>query len=249
MNVVIYHADQPIKDNPWCTQRLKLELDLSNSYTGLRFRIDLMNGDHEKTPLEYLGRDSAHLTRQLSGRPPGLRISLSHRRGDKRSAIFAAVFMRHLCEYSAPSARHGRLALTNEQNLAEMLIENSHGSVHLASHPDIEFVIPYLMGGPRVMQAYDAEARSSYQQDPFGPPLRFPQMAGRYCMGQGCGQHSLGFSGSWISTRVGFEYDVTSGISTLLRLLPAALEHDHVGKANIEVPDLHYRHRRIDLAH
>ncbi len=43
------------------TLRLKLELGLSNSYAGLRFRIDSMGGDHEKTWLEYLGEDSARV--------------------------------------------------------------------------------------------------------------------------------------------------------------------------------------------
>ncbi|SJL18498.1 uncharacterized protein ARMOST_22089 [Armillaria ostoyae] len=67
-NIVIYDTDQPFKIG-----QLKLDLDLSNSYAGLHFRIDLMSGDNEKTRLEYLGRDSARMpakvpsTRQLSG--------------------------------------------------------------------------------------------------------------------------------------------------------------------------------------
>ncbi|PBK59010.1 hypothetical protein ARMSODRAFT_983364 [Armillaria solidipes] len=56
MNVVIYDTDKPIKIG-----QLKLDLDLSNSYAGLHFRIDLISGDNEKTRLEYLGRDPARM--------------------------------------------------------------------------------------------------------------------------------------------------------------------------------------------
>ncbi|KAK0243523.1 hypothetical protein EDD85DRAFT_786418 [Armillaria nabsnona] len=248
-NVGIYDANETIKiDNAMVhTLRLKLELGLSNSYAGLRFRIDSMGGDHEKTWLEYLGEDSARVVRrpeekQIGGPayPPQNLATLS------RTEIFAVVIPMEMPKETVARAR------------TESRID------YLVISPDIQYysnLLPFHQGSHGRIKDYAGLQRTSAVTLSGGSCVLFSfllmllePIAERHCKGQswlkdtGTEQHTpivyfsfcrlftavIDTKDQGISTRADFEYGVTSAFrDEYLPQLPlTVLGYEHVDKAN-----------------